>query len=181
MSLRPASFNPKAMPKYNRARWTPLPHCHGPDKPGDDGGIEFAHYWVSPKHSGFTLIEMIVVIVIMALIAGLVVTRRPMHSAGLDTDATVRALSHALRLARSRAIAQDREVTVVTAATGFAVDGGAPWLLPSGQSLSASRVIFIPDGGSTGAAILLAAGPRRVEVDVNWLTGRVKARELNVP
>ena len=104
-----------------------------------------------------------------------------MHSAGLDTDATVRALSNALRLARSRAIAQDREVTVVTGAAGFAVDDGAPWLLPSGQSMSASRVIFIPDGGSTGAAILFAAGPRRLEVDVNWLTGRIKARELNVP
>lgn len=131
------------------------------------------------RQAGFTLIELIVVIVIMSLIAGLVLVRHPTRSAGLDTDVTVRALSNALRLARSRAIAQDREVVVVTAPGGFAVDGGSPWLLPSGQALSTSQVIFIPDGGSSGGTILLAAGQRRIAVDVNWLTGRVRARELN--
>ncbi|MDR3529057.1 MAG: prepilin-type N-terminal cleavage/methylation domain-containing protein [Rhodopila sp.] len=132
-----------------------------------------------PGQVGFTLIEMIIVIVILALVAGLVLVRQPWHSAGLDTDATVRALSNALRLARSRAIAQDREIVVVTAASGFSVDGGAAWLLPSGEALSLTRVIFTPDGGSSGATILLAAGPRRIAVDVNWLTGRVRARELD--
>ena len=131
------------------------------------------------RRAGFTLIEIIVVIVIMSLLAGLVLVRHPGRSAGLETEVTVRALSNALRLARSRAIAQDREVAVVTAANGFVVDGGPPWLLPSGQTLSASQVIFVPDGGSSGATILLLAGQRRIAVDVNWLTGRVRARELN--
>lgn len=129
--------------------------------------------------AGFTLIEIIIVIVIMALIAGLVLIRQPVHSAGLNTEATVRAMSNALRLARSRAIAQDREVAVVTAPGGFSVDGGSAWLLPPGEALSASRVIFAPDGGSSGATILLTAGPRRIVVTVNWLTGQVRARELN--
>jgi general secretion pathway protein H len=128
--------------------------------------------------AGFTLIEMIVVIVIMALVASLVLVRQPWHSAGFNTEATVRALSSALRLARSRAIAQDREVTVVTRADGFAVDGGAPWLLPPGEALSAAQIVFMPDGGSTGTTVLLAAGPRRIAVSVNWLTGRVLSREL---
>ena len=129
--------------------------------------------------SGFTLIEMIVVIAIMALIGGLVLVRQPLRSTGLNTEVTVRALSNGLRLARSRAIAQDREVAVVTAPGGFAVDGGAAWLLPAGEALSASRVIFTPDGGSSGAMILLAAGPRRIAVNVNWLTGQVRVRELS--
>jgi general secretion pathway protein H len=127
------------------------------------------------------LIEMIVVMVIMALIAGLVVVRRPWHSVGLDTEASVRALSSALRMARSRAIAQDREVSVVTGSGGFAVDGGAPWVLPSGEALSTAHVVFMPDGGSTGATILLASGPRRIVVTVNWLTGRVGSREMAEP
>jgi general secretion pathway protein H len=130
------------------------------------------------SQAGFTLIEMIVVIVIMALVAGVVLVRQPLHSAGFDTEATVRALTSALRVARSRAIAQDRDVQVVTAAGGFAVDGGASWVLPSGEVLSPSRVIFMPDGGSSGATIVLAAGPRRIAISVNWLTGRVLSRDL---
>ena len=134
---------------------------------------------VTPKtQAGFTLIEMIVVIVILGLVAGLVLVRQPWHSAGLNTDATLRALTGGLRLARSRAIAQGREVVVVTAANGFSVDGGAPWLLPSGETLSNTKVVFMPDGGSTGVTILLAAGPRRIATTVNWLTGRVRIGEL---
>ena len=129
--------------------------------------------------TGFTLIEMIIVIVILGLVAGMVLVRQPVRSTGLNTEATVRALSNALRLARSRAIAQDREVAVVTAPNGFALDGGAAWLLPSGETLSETRVIFLPDGGSSGETILLGSGPERFALDVNWLTGRVRARELS--
>ena len=39
---------------------------------------------------------MIVVIVIMAMVAGLVLVRQPWHSAGLNTDATVRALTNGI-------------------------------------------------------------------------------------
>jgi general secretion pathway protein H len=130
--------------------------------------------------AGFTLIEMIVVIVVMALIASLVIVRQPGHSVGLDTEATVRALTSTLRVARSRAIALDRDVVVETGEAGFAVDGGAPRLLPSGEALSVARVIFTPEGGSSGTTIVLAAGPRRIAISVNWLTGRVVSRELAV-
>jgi general secretion pathway protein H len=126
------------------------------------------------------LLEMMVVIVIMAMLASVMLIRQPWHSAGLNTGVTVQALTNALRLARSRAIAQDREVAVVTAARGFAVDGGAVWVLPSAEALSASQLVFMPDGGSTGGTILLSAGRRRIAIEVNWLTGRVLSRELNV-
>ncbi len=135
---------------------------------------------VGAEQGGFTLIEIIVVIVIMAMVSGLVLIKQPWRSAGLNTDATVRALTNALRLARSRAIAQDRQVAVVTAANGFAVDGRSIWALPPEEALSPSEIVFTPDGGSTGGTILLASGARRISVDVNWLTGRVRALELNV-
>jgi general secretion pathway protein H len=133
------------------------------------------------RQSGFTLIEIIVVITILALIGSLVLTRQPWHSAGLDTDATLRSLMNAMRLARSRAIAQDRTVAVVTTPNGFSVDGTAARTLPPDQALSPSRVVFTPDGGSTGGSILLLAGQRRIAVEVNWLTGRVRAREPASP
>jgi general secretion pathway protein H len=131
-------------------------------------------------HRGFTLIEMIVVIVIMSLIAGMVLVRRPWHSSGLDLDATQRALTGALRLARSRAIAQDRAVTVVTNAAGFSVDGGALRALPAGETLSAAQVVFTPDGEASGGTIVLSSASTRIGVTVNWLTGKVSARELAV-
>jgi general secretion pathway protein H len=130
------------------------------------------------RQAGFTLIEMIVVLAIMGLIGLLVLVRQPLHSAGLDTEATVRALTSALQGARSRAIVQDRDVTVVTNSVGFAVDGGAVWKLPQNETFSAAQVVFAPDGGSSGTTIVLAAGPRRITVSVNWLTGRVHSGEL---
>jgi prepilin-type N-terminal cleavage/methylation domain-containing protein len=128
--------------------------------------------------AGFTLIEMIVVIVIMSLVGGMVLVRHPFRSAGFDTEATLRALTSAMRLARSRAIVQDRDVPVVTTSTSFAVDGGPPWSLPAGEALSPAQVIFMPDGGSSGTTVVLAAGNRRIAVSANWLTGRVDARDM---
>ena len=117
------------------------------------------HLRAHPHQSGFTLIEIIVVIAILALVGSLVLTRQPWRSASLDTDTTLRALMNGMRLARSRAIAQDREVAVVTAPGGFSIDGAAPRTLAPNQALSPSRVVFTPDGGSTGGMVLLVRGP----------------------
>src|SRR5690242_20038054 len=100
--------------------------------------------------AGFTLIEMIVVIAVGGLSAGLVLMRQPWMSAGFDREATQRGLADALRLARSRAIAQGRNVSVLTGAAGFSVDGGPVKALPAHQALSASHIVFMPDGGSSG-------------------------------
>ena len=129
------------------------------------------------KQSGFTLIEMIVVIVVLGMVAGLVMIKRPWGSAGLDTDATVRSLVDGLRLARSRAITQERDVAVETMPSGFSVDGGSPRFLPPHQALTTARVVFLPDGGSTGGSLLLSTGQRRIAVSVSWLTGRVNVIE----
>ena len=130
------------------------------------------------RQAGFTLLELIVVIVILGLVAALVFVRQPWHSQALNTEATVRTLTSALRLARSRAIAQDREVAVVTRGNGFVLDGGTATLLPAGDALTGAEVIFMPDGGASGATLILASGSRRIAISVNWLTGRVLSREL---
>ncbi len=142
-----------------------------PRAPGPEGG----------GSAGFTLIEMIVVIAVMAMIAGLVMIRQPWHSAGLTMQATERAFISALRLARSRAIAQDRIVPVVTGSAGFAIDGGALLTLPNNEVMSDSRFVFMPDGGSSGATIILGSKTHRIAVTVNWLNGRIRSRELETP
>jgi general secretion pathway protein H len=139
------------------------------------------HQRHAAHQAGFTLIEMIIVMVIMALVAGLVLVKQPWRSAGLNADVTRRALINGMQLARSRAIAQDREVAVVTGPRGFSVDGGALWQVPSDQALSPSQVVFTPDGGSTGGRVLLTAGARRIAIEVNWLTSTVRSQEVGSP
>jgi general secretion pathway protein H len=136
---------------------------------------------VQRAEAGFTLIEMIVVLAVVGLIGGLVLMRQPWTSAAFEREATQRALAEALRLARSRAIAQGRNVSVVTGTAGFSIDGSPVRTLPAHQALSASRIIFMPDGGSSGGTIVLAAGQTRSAVAVNWLTGRVRVGDLGNP
>lgn len=120
---------------------------------------------------------MIVAIAILGMVAGLVLIKQPWHNSGLNTDATIRALVNGLRAARSRAIAQDRVVAVVTVPRGFSVDGNTLWLLPSRQTLTAVRIVFLPDGGSTGGSLVLTAGQRSIAINISWMTGRVSVME----
>ena len=78
---------------------------------------------------GFTLLEMIIVLVVLALVAGGVVGRGPVHSHALDVRAAVSDMVAALRGARGRAIAGNRAVlVVVNGATGRMTVDGLPAL-----------------------------------------------------
>jgi general secretion pathway protein H len=137
--------------------------------------------------AGFTLIEMIVVLVVLGLALGLVLARGPMHSPSLDARMAAREVGQALRLARSRAIAQDQSVSVWldVVARVVRVDGSPPEVLPGGIGVAvaspagqamAGRLVsirFAPDGSSSGGLIVLGRKPFVRQVVVDWLTGRV--------
>jgi general secretion pathway protein H len=127
------------------------------------------------RQDGFTLIEMIVVLAILALMLGLVIARGPMHSARLDAEAAARELTAALRLARGRAIAEERPVSVALAPDRYQVEGLAAHSVPTDVALSGSSVIrFAPDGSSSGGTIAVRTAKSSVTIVVNWLTGRVE-------
>ena len=58
--------------------------------------------------AGFTLIEVLVVLVILGLTIALIVSRGPARSTGFDLRATAGSVAQQLRLTRSEAIATDR-------------------------------------------------------------------------
>jgi general secretion pathway protein H len=141
--------------------------------------------------AGFTLLEMIVVLVVLALVAGVVVGRGPVRSRALNVRAAVSDIVATLRGARGRAIAVNRPVMVaVNGSQGsVAVDGVPAFRAPPGMVLAAAPglggipgpglagIRFAPDGSSTGGRIVLADGARRVLVGVDWLTGRVSVAD----
>ncbi len=141
---------------------------------------------------GFTLLEMLIVLVLMAIIASIAI---PIFGPGVSTTElkrSAREVAAGLRLARSQAIAQRTEAVLeldVTARSFWVPPDTRLHTMPEGIELklyTAQRdlvnervgaVRFFPDGGSNGGRITLAAGDRKYDVDVDWLTGRVAILE----
>lgn len=124
---------------------------------------------------GFTLIEMIVVLVILGLALSLVLAEGPARSPTVEFDSAVRQVSGALRLARSRAIADDRMVAVRFAPRGFQLDQETAIAFAPNIQVSGNRLIeFTPDGGSSGGEVTLRMGSREMVIGIDWLTGRVE-------
>ena len=141
--------------------------------------------------AGFTLLEIIVVLVIMGLIAGLVASRGPQRSRGLEARAAIASVVEALRAARGQAIAGNRPVLIAVngARRSVAVQGGPTLQFPPEVTLTAAAgptgepseklagIRFTPEGGSSGGRIVLADGKRQVRIAVDWLTGRVSVAD----
>jgi general secretion pathway protein H len=142
--------------------------------------------------TGFTLIELIVVLVIMGLLLVVMLTHGPMRSPTLQIRAAAAEVAQGLRAARARAIALNRPVSFLLDPTGhvYRVDNTAPRFLPSELQLAmltiagnASRargvgaISFAPDGSSSGGRIELAGDGLRMLVGVDWLTGRVSVSD----
>jgi general secretion pathway protein H len=141
--------------------------------------------------AGFTLLEMIIVLVILGLVVGIAAARGPSRSHGLDVRALVDSVVETLRGARGRAIAHNRPVLVAVNGErrSIAVDGGPTILLPPGLGLAAvgglsgepgpklAAIRFAPDGSSTGGRIVLADGKRHTQIGIDWLTGRVSVAD----
>lgn len=137
---------------------------------------------INPRRTaGFTLIEMLVVLVILGLVGSLVISRGPARSAGLDLRLQAGAIAQALRSARGQAIATDRIVAfnLDLARRRFNVGTGLPHALPAPMQLAATETVirFGPDGSASGGFITLAEGNARIGIGVDWLTGRISIED----
>lgn len=129
---------------------------------------------------GFTLIEMIVVLVVLGLVGSIVLSRGPLRSPILDLRAGARVMAAAMRGARAQAVDADHDVTFTIDADhrDYGVRGGARRPLPAGLELAGKPepVVFHPDGSASGGAVTLAENGRQLVIRVDWLTGAVTLR-----
>ncbi len=143
---------------------------------------------------GFTLVELLVVLGIIALV---IAVAAPIVSRGLPGAALKTATSdvaNGLRRAQSAAIMSNSEVVfrVDVDDRRFTVgQEGEAQQLPAELTLSLvvgdsearesgiGGIRFFPDGSSTGGQISLAMDARRTNVSVDWLTGRIRVRQLD--
>jgi general secretion pathway protein H len=146
--------------------------------------------------AGFTLLELLVVMAIIALVIGLVPGFLFRDSPALQLDQAARAMADGLRRTRSTALVENqaRLFGVDVEARQFRPDqNGPPIQLDhkielrfqtarrEQQSQAIGQIRFYPDGCSTGGRIglVLAGQARRVEVD--WLTGLVSVEDGGGP
>lgn len=136
---------------------------------------------------GFTLLEMLVVILLIGIAAAAVSVSVTQGLASARINAASGEIAAALRATRAQAIVQGKQQV-------FEVDVRAnTWSdakrkdvrLPKGLKLSITsaledrpnqhtgRIRFFPDGSSTGGHITLTSGRREWRVNVSWLTGQV--------
>ncbi|HVJ51942.1 MAG TPA: GspH/FimT family pseudopilin [Aliidongia sp.] len=145
------------------------------------------------RQSGFTLIEMIIVLAILGLALALIVGRGPLRSETLNARETAGELAAALRETRGKAIAENRPVSFTLDIKNqlYRIADGRPVRLPRNYQLTLMTttgevrdeneggIRFEPDGSSTGGRIVLTQGARKIQVGVDWLTGRVSI--VNAP
>lgn len=135
---------------------------------------------------GFTLLELLVVIAVLAFVTALAVPRLG-GSTAAEMDAAVRVISSGLRHARSEAVTRGEPVRVVVDLENKRI-GDRARMRPLPRSLdyrlvtarseqlgeSVGNVRFFPDGSSTGGRITASDGRAERVIDVDWLTGRVR-------
>ncbi|MBT7410661.1 MAG: prepilin-type N-terminal cleavage/methylation domain-containing protein [Methylococcales bacterium] len=142
----------------------------------------------SIKQSGFSLIELLVVLVIAAM---LLTTVPPMFSSGVSSSelkGTARSLAAALRSARSRSITTQKPTQLIINVEQkfFTVPGkDKQYKLPKDMEIKlkiagseqqdneTGSFRFFPDGSSTGGRVVIAYDERKYQIDIDWLTGDV--------
>ena len=141
--------------------------------------------WSTEPKSGFTLIEVLAVMLIIALVSSLVIAMTPGTGRGKLKALTLE-VAVLFRRERLGAIltGRDRRVSLDGERRALVGDGGDVIVVPrdvivevlGANELWSGRlavVRFHPDGESSGAVLKLSREEAQYEVRVNWYTGGV--------
>lgn len=141
----------------------------------------------SRSDSGFSLLELLIVLVILGFMAVLIPPRLSGVMISTQAKASARDIVSALRQTRSAAIStgQEQVFSLDLSKKSFTIKNNTTKNLPDKMQISLytarteqlseleGAIRFFPDGSSTGGRIRLTMGNQQLYVDVNWLTGKV--------
>lgn len=138
---------------------------------------------------GFTLLEMVCVIALVAMLAAVLLPFVPRNTSRARLQAYALEAATLLKADRNAAIGRGTDVTTLVDARSRAIRSGATAqtlripedvhfeaLLPERcrQRAALSTIRFFADGMSCGGAIALSRLDSSYEIRVNWLTGRIE-------
>ena len=144
---------------------------------------------LGPKQvQGFSLLEMLLVLTIMALMVGIAATSLSRSVGGAEVRAAGRNIAAGLRYTRSQAMVRKQPMEFHVNGderTWIAADKDAEKIpdemeitLQTGRSLltgeNSGYILFYPDGSSTGGNVTISTGDLHWDVGVAWLTGKIK-------
>jgi len=142
--------------------------------------------------SGFTLLEIMVVMVIAALMIALVPPLFSSAVSGTKLKGSARDLAIVLRETRSQAIIRNTEQLVYLdlETPRYRIGNSKPQTLPADVVMAVQQVTgayvedmaqhvvrFFPDGSSSGELISLSGGNHTYYLQLNWLTGSIAITE----
>ncbi|MFN6169485.1 MAG: GspH/FimT family protein [Burkholderiales bacterium] len=146
---------------------------------------------------GFTLLELVLVVMLIALMFTLVPRMMGSGVSGAELKSNVRAIAAAMKLARDSAINTRRDVFVTVNVVSreftttyedkiYKLNQQLILRLFTAQADQINEQTasfrFYPDGSSNGGRVTVAAGDagnvREFAIDVDWLTGRVTVADL---
>ncbi len=144
------------------------------------------------RSQGFTLLEIIVVILLIAAVTGLAVGVLGIGGNGRDLRGTARSLQTELRFTRMQAMATGTSQTFSLDLDSRQWDAAGKHHGEIPKSLQvkfdavrveqpdvrSAAIRFFPDGSSTGGRISLRIHGNGMRVDVRWLTGEVSQTSL---
>lgn len=136
---------------------------------------------------GFSLVELLAVLVIVALLFGLVGGSIYRNLDGVKIQRAGKALMNAMRYTRAQAIVTREEqfLEVDIEKRTYAAPSKKPVEIPEDMEITLrtatmdivsdtrGRIRFYPDGSSTGGTVSLMAGERVWRIQVAWLTGEI--------
>lgn len=140
-----------------------------------------------PRSRGFTLIEMIAVVVLIAIILTVVSVSFSKSLTTAKVRAASRDLVAALRYTRGQAIVKGEQkvLTLDLERNSYQAPNRGSVELPKDMRLrlttaeqeltgeNAGGIRFFPDGSSTGGNIAVLMGERVWRINVAWLTGEI--------
>jgi general secretion pathway protein H len=155
--------------------------------------IRARHWRAAAGEGGFTLLELLVVMAVLALGLSLVVPAVNRTRAGAVARSAAYELAANLRAVRAAARASNMEHSLTIDLSGhryWAEGVVAPRRMPSTVAVELTvpqserigarvgRVRFFPDGSTSGARLVLRDARSSASIAVDWLSGdvRLKAR-----